>query len=183
MLEVAREEPGEAGLRQEHLLEQQRLAIGHAETLEVDHGGADRDPQGLRDGTAPPARVRAVDDPGGRVVARCWSSSVNESVPSRSSVDRRARDERSASPRPLQPTLAGEIAQRAADGDEAAPVAGGELALRRQPVPGPPLAGVERRTQVEVDLVVERDRARQEPEACHAVADALLRRRDLLLRL
>ena len=98
---------------------------------------------------------------------RCWISSVNESVPSRSrsiggretNVPRpRVRSRRCSRARSLE---------GAADGDQAAAVAIGELALRGELVARPPLAGVERGAQVEIDLVVERDRAREEPEACH----------------
>ncbi len=63
-------------------------------------------------------------------------------------------------PRPrvaLQALLARQLRQGAADGDQAAAVARGELALRREPIAGRPVAGVERRREVEVDLVVQRD--------------------------
>ena len=83
-------------------------------------------------------------------------------------VDRRAGDERAPAAGPLEAALAGQVAERAADGDQAAAVALGQLALGRQPVARAPFARVERGAQVKIDLVVERDRARQEPEACHA---------------
>ena len=70
--------------------------------------------------------------------------------------------------RPLEAALAGEVAEGAADRDQAAAVALGELALGGQPVAGAPFARLDGRAQVKIDLVVERDRARQEPEACHA---------------
>ena len=60
-----------------------------------------------------------------------------------------------------------EFAQRPPDGDEAAAVALGQITLRRQPVAGLPLGGVEPRLQVEIDLVVEWDRAELETKTGH----------------
>ena len=79
-------------------------------------------------------------------------------------------DERAAAAGPLEALLAGQLAQRAPDGDQAAAVALRELALGRQPVAGAPFARVEGGAQVEIDLVVQRDGSELEPEACHAVA-------------
>ena len=52
VLEVARQQAREAGRGQEHLLEQEGLAVGHAQPLEVDDRGADRDVERLGDGGA-----------------------------------------------------------------------------------------------------------------------------------
>ena len=57
--------------------------------------------------------------------------------------------------------------ERAPDGDEAAAVALRQVALRGQPVARAPLTLVEGGLQVQVDLVVQRDRAELESETCH----------------
>ena len=83
--------------------------------------------------------------------------------------DGRLGHERPATGRPFQATFAGQLVERASHGDQAAPVAGRELAFRRQAVTGPPLARGKRLAQVEVDLVVERNRPGFESKACHRV--------------
>ena len=72
-----------------------------------------------------------------------------------------------ATARALEPPLAGELAQRAPDGDQAAAVARASSRSVGRRSPGAPLAGVERRAQVEVDLVVQRDGTELESEAGH----------------
>ena len=114
------------------------------------------------------ATVRAVTTRVAGSWPRRWTSSVNDIEPSRSrSIGGRVTNVPRPR-RPLEAALAGQVAEGAADGDQAAAVALGELALGGQPVAGAPFARLEGGAQVKIDLVVERDRARQEPEACHA---------------
>jgi hypothetical protein len=68
---------------------------------------------------------------------------------------------------PVQPSLAGQLREGTADGDQAAAVALRELALRREEIAGTPFARVERRAKVQVDLVVKRDGTELESEAGH----------------
>jgi hypothetical protein len=67
----------------------------------------------------------------------------------------------------LHAPLAGELRQGPPDRDEAAAVAGGELAFRREEVAGTPFACIERRAEVEVDLMMKRDGTELESEAGH----------------
>ena len=92
---------------------------------------------------------------------------MNEQVAREVAVDARAEDERAAAAGPFEPLLAGQLAERPADGDEAAAVALREVALRGEPVAGTPFARIQGRAQVKVDLVVQRDRAELESEAGH----------------
>ena len=166
-LEVAGEQARKARLGQEDLLEEERLAVGHAQALEVDDGRADRDVQGLRDARVSGHRA-GRDDARRRVVAEALHLFGERHRAVEVEVDRGAGHERAAAAGPLQAVLARQVAERAPDGDQAAAVPLGQLALGRQPVAGAPFARLERGAQVKIDLVVERDRARQEPEACHA---------------
>src|SRR4029077_698770 len=75
-------------------------------------------------------------------------------------------DERASAPGPLDPLLAGEVRERATDGDETAAVLTGEFALRWQALADPPVSSLDRGAQVEIDLVVERDRSGLESVAC-----------------
>ena len=77
------------------------------------------------------------------------------------------QDERAAAARPLESLLADQLAERPPDGDQAAAVALRQVALGGQPVARAPLALVEGGLQVQVDLVVERDRAELESVTCH----------------
>jgi hypothetical protein len=70
-------------------------------------------------------------------------------------------------PRPRRRSLAGQLGEGAANGDQAAAVPLRELALRREEIAGTPFARVERRTKVQVDLVVKRDGTELESEAGH----------------
>ena len=80
--------------------------------------------------------------------------------------DARRRDERAPAAGPLQALLAGQVGEGPAHRDEAAAVALGELPLGRQPVPDRPLARLDPGAQVDVDLVVQRDRSGLELETC-----------------
>ena len=75
--------------------------------------------------------------------------------------------ERAAAARPFEPLLAGQLAQGAPHGDQAAAVARRQVAFRRQAIAGLPLARIQRREQVQIDLVMQRDRAELESEAGH----------------
>ena len=130
-----------------------------------------RDVQRLGDGGVRGDGPRG-DDAGRRVVAQALDLLGERHRALEVEVDRRAGDERAPAARPLEAPLAGEVAEGAADRDQAAAVALGELALGGQPVAGAPFARLDGRAQVKIDLVVERDRARQEPEACHAPSRA-----------
>ena len=83
-----------------------------------------------------------------------------------SSIERPA-DERPAAAGALDPGLAGQLQEGAPDGDQAAAVAGRQLALGGQPVARSPLAAVERCPQVEVDLMMERHGPGVEVERGH----------------
>src|SRR5437667_66919 len=96
---------------------------------------------------------------------------------------RRSAGPRRRPARPLDPLFASQLGERPSDRDEAAPVALGQLALGRQPVAGPPLVGIERGDQVDVDLVMERDGTELEPEAGHRRAWILLRAARMVITL
>jgi len=68
VLEVAREQAREARLGQEHLLQEERLAVRHPEAFEVHDRCADGDAQRLGDDRLRRERPRR-DDAGRRVVA------------------------------------------------------------------------------------------------------------------
>ena len=122
---------------------------------------------------APPATASPADS--GRAAIsrvagsrpRVCISSVKLRAPGEVDVDPRREDERAAAAGPLEPPFADELAQRPPDRDEAAAVALGEVALGRQPVAGRHSPRVEGGLQVEIDLVVERDRAELESETGH----------------
>src|SRR3989442_8015351 len=67
----------------------------------------------------------------------------------------------------LDPPLASQLAKGMAHGDQAAAVAGGQLALGGKPIALVPGAGVEHGTQVKVDLVMQRDWSSLEPVPRH----------------
>jgi len=90
-------------------------------------------------------------------------------------VDPRREDVGAAAPDSLDPLLAGELVEGSSNGDDRAAVAGRELALWRDSVAGLQLIGIERSLQVQVDLVMQRNRTelqavvgqlRVEPRGC-----------------
>lgn len=83
------------------------------------------------------------------------------------------QDERPATAGPLETLLPHQLAEGATDRDEAAAIALREVALGRQAVPWTPLGGIQGGSQVEVDLVVQRDGAKLESESGHRVGGPL----------
>ena len=145
VLEVRGEEAREALRRQVDLLEEQRLAAGEPEALEVERRRAELQLERLRRRPrrpTPAAPRRAASRGPGR-----GSASRSVKLGCRRSRGRGADGGRTC-PRPRVRSMRCSRAssdERAPDGDQAAAVALGELALRRQSVARPPLARVERR--------------------------------------
>ena len=77
---------------------------------------------------------------------------------------RAGEHERAAAASALDALLAGQLVEGAADRDEADAVLARQLPLGRNVVALRPAAVVDRAAQVQVDLVVERDGPRLEPE-------------------
>src|SRR5512147_234884 len=165
-LEIRSEQARKPFRRQGDLLEQERLAIGQAEPLEVERRRPELDVERRGDRLA--GRLGS-----GRHEARLRIQAASlhllgeRQVPGEVPVDPGMEDERAATAGPLQASLADELAERPPDGDEAAAVADRQVALGREPVAGLPLARVEGGLEVQVDLVVERDRAELESETGH----------------
>ena len=82
-------------------------------------------------------------------------------------LDAGRQDEGAAPAGPFEATLAGELVERAPDGDQAAAVATGQLAFGWESVARLPLAGVDGGLQVQVDLVVQRDGTELQSVARH----------------
>ena len=158
MLEVAGQQAREALGGQVHLLEQDGLAVGQAQPLDVQGGRSRFQLEGRGDGRTGRLGPRA-DEPRLGVEAAAQHLLAEALRVRQVTVDARRDDGGAASSGTQQASLAGQLAQRAADGDEAAAVAAGQLALRWQQLVGAPLAGVQRAAQVEIDLVVQRDGA------------------------
>ena len=183
MLEVRCEQARESFGRQVDLLEQERLAAGEAEPLEVERRRAELELERVR---RPPRRPIPAEPRSSRVVGsrpRVCISSVKLRLPPKFELEAGMEDERAAAAGPLDALLAGELRERPPDGDQAAAVALGELALGRQPVARLPLARVERGHQVEIDLVVQRDGTELEPETGHRRAWILLRAARMVITL
>ena len=68
---------------------------------------------------------------------------------------------------PFDPSLAYQLTQRVADGDQAAAISCSQLALGGQTASRPELARFERSLKVEIHLVVQRDGPNLELEPCH----------------
>ena len=148
------------------LLEQERLAVGGPQPLDVEGRRAGRDPEGTGDALA--RRFRAgCHEACLRVQAAILHLLGEAHRAGKVALDPRPEDGRATAARPLQACLARQLRQGASDGDQAAAVARGELALRREEVAGSPLACVERRAEVQVDLVMKRDGTELESEVCH----------------
>ena len=166
MLEVAGKQPRESFGREVDLLEQERLAIGQPQPLQVEGRRAELEPEGRRDGLAGRLGPR-TDQPGLRVETARLHLLGEAQGTGEIDVDPGCEDECSAAASPLEPAFADQLAHRAPDGDQAAAIASGELALGREPVAGAPFRCVEGGLQIEIDLVMERDRAELESEARH----------------
>ena len=137
VLEVGVQELREPRLWQADLLEQERHLRGAPATLQEDHGRAGRQAERLGDGLAR-GFARAREQLGPRVEAAQLHLLGEAERRCQVAHDPRGRHERAPAAGPLEALLASEIGERTADGDEAAAVALGELALRRQPVARPP---------------------------------------------
>ena len=149
-----------------HLLEQQRLAVGQPEALEVERRRPELETKARRDRFA--GRLRpGGDHPGLRIEAAGLHLLGEREVAGEVPIDPGVEDERSAPAGTFHPPLAHELSECPPDRDEAAAIAGGQVALGRQAIPRPPLAGVQGALQVEVDLMVQRDRAELESETGH----------------
>ena len=170
VLEVRREEAREPLGRQVDLLEQERLAAGDPQPLEVERRRARLDPERRRDDLA--GRLGpGADQARLRVEAAVLHLLGEAERAGEVALDPRREDGRAAAAGPLDPALAGQLGERPPDGDQAAAVALGELALRREEIAGTPFAVVERRAQVQVDLVMQRDGTELESETGHRVGD------------
>jgi len=148
------------------LLEEERLAVGDPQPLDVERRRARLDPERVGDALAGGFRSRG-DEPRLGVQAAILHLLREAQRPGEVALDPRPEDRGPAAARALHAVLAGELGERPADGDQAAPVARGELALRREEVAGTPLACVERRAKVQVHLVMKRDGTELESETGH----------------
>ena len=83
-------------------------------------------------------------------------------------VDAWLEDERAAAARALDPSLANQLAERVAHGDEATAVPFGELPLRGHALTRTPLVRVESGFQVPKDLVMQGNRSTFELEPRHS---------------
>ena len=115
--------------------------------------------QGLGDGGVRRPRSARATTRVGRVEAAALHLLGEAQRPVEVEVDRAGDDERAAATGPLQAPLADQVAERAADGDQAAAVARRRARARaaagRRRCHSPASRA---RAQVEVDLVVQRDR-------------------------
>ena len=102
----AREQARETRLGQEHLLQQQRLAVRHAQALEVNDRRAHGDAERLGDDGLGGQRP-CGDDARGRVVSQVVELFGERERPVEVEVDRLAGHERPAATCPLDPPLAG----------------------------------------------------------------------------
>ena len=145
----------------------QRLAAAEADPLDVRDGGVLRDLEERGHGLT--GRLEACrNDARGRVEA-ATPHLLGEAHRARDvAVDPWLEDERAASTRPFDPTLADELAQGVTDGDQAAAVTLGELPFGGHAVAWTPLSGIERGLQVPEDLVVQWDWATFQLKARHA---------------
>src|SRR5690349_533820 len=163
-LQVGGEQARESLGGQVHLLEQVGLTRREAEALEVDRRLARLQRERRRDRTG--CCLGPGRDEAGLGIEAALAHLLGEACSSGDvAVEPGPEDERAASARPLDATLAHEFVQRAPDRDEAAAVVtceltlGGELRTRR---PAPLVQGA---TQVEIDLMVQRDRTELETKA------------------
>src|SRR4051812_24280957 len=165
-LEIAREQSREPFGRPVALLEQERFTIREPQPFQAQGRRAGIETERLGDrlpGSLRPSR----DEPGlGIVAARLHLLGEAERI-REVDVETWCEHEGPTAPRPLEAAVAHHLAQRAPDRDQAAAVALGEVALRREAVARPPLTGVQRRSQVEIDLMMQRDRAQLESETGH----------------
>jgi hypothetical protein len=137
-------------------LQQERLAAGDAEALEVQGRGAGLQVEGRGDGLA--GRLGPGGQQAGLRVEAAALHLLREAQGVRGAdVEAGLEDERPAAARALEALLAGELIEGPPDRDQAAAIAGRQLALGREAVARLPLPRVERGLQVELDLVVQRD--------------------------
>ena len=163
MFEVARQQAREALGRQMDLLEQERLAAGQAQALEIDDRLTRLERQGAGDRHR--RRLRSGRDQPGLGVETALPHLFGEARPRGDvAIEARMEDERAAPARPFDPALTHQLVERATDGDQTAAVMGRELALRRQLPAGWPPTGLEGGEQVEIHLMVQRDGAELESE-------------------
>jgi hypothetical protein len=137
-------------------LEEEWLATGDPQPFEVERRRARLDRE--RRGHDLPGRLGpGRHDPRLRVEAAVLHLLGERQGAPEVALDPRREDRRPAPARPLDAVLVGQLAQGSSDGDQGAAVPFGELALRREEIAGAPLAVVERRAQVQVDLMMKRN--------------------------
>jgi hypothetical protein len=175
VLEVAGEQSREPLGRQVDLLEQVWLTAGEAEALEIQRGRAGLEAQGRRDTHR--RRLGAGGDQARLRIEATLLHLVGEAGTARDvALQARSKDVRAASAGALDAALLGELAQGAADGDQADAVLPSQLALRGQAIARLPRAIVQRSAQVEVDLVVHGDRTERNAETGGHCGGRFLRR-------
>ena len=118
-------------------------------------------------GTLPGRADAAADDPGRRVQALTTHLLGEAHDAQQRELDGRSGHERAPTAGALQAPLADQVGERPPDGDEAATVLVGQLALGWQPVARLPLPGVEGTAQVQVHLVVQGHRTRFQSTTRH----------------
>ena len=174
VLEVRGQQSGKAIRGQMDLLQEQWLTVRHPDPLEVERRRTQVQLQSLGDALAGRLGTR-LDDPRRRVEPAPLHLLGEAHRATQVDFDGRPRGKRPAPPRALETMLARQLGQRSSDRDQAAAIADREIAFRRQPVTRSPLATIEGRTQIEVDLMVERDRAGLEEQIAPSLADASCR--------
>ncbi len=165
--EILIQQPGETLRRQVGLLQQVGHLVRAADALEVVDRGTRRDRERCGDSGCRGLPPRGHN---GRVRLQAAGAHLVDKAGARRNVpdDRGPADERASAAGTFQASLMGELREGSPDGDEAAPVALHQRALRGELIARAPDPVVEGRAQVEVDLVMQRDRSGFEAEPRHA---------------
>jgi hypothetical protein len=170
-LEIDVEQSGKTLCRQPDKLQQEWLVVGKPQALEEDERRSD--PHAERRGGGLTRRLL----PGGDQ-ARCGLHTAalhllrEAEATGEVAIHAGCEDGGPAPAGALDAALARQFGERVPDRDQAAAVALGEFPLRRETVAGAPLAAVERGGQVEIDLVMQRNRSGLEPEPRHPTLSA-----------
>src|SRR5215210_1444355 len=136
-----------------HLLQHQGDAVGHAQAFEIDHRRRERE---LECGRHPLAGILEArrDHPRLWLIAPPPHLLGEAQRAGEVAIDWLAKDGRATSAGPFDSLFASQLAEGAADRDEAAAIPFRKLTLRRQSLAGCPLARIEGRSQILVDLVM-----------------------------